>query len=110
MEIDDELGRQLHDRATRGQTLSAEEQEQLQAWYDKWDRIEMEQFGLTPEQEAAEEARLTELHAQIAAEEALLAEILTRNQTLVAQNEALRAEIRSLKERQAERAVTQPVG
>jgi hypothetical protein len=31
--VSDELGKQLHDRATRGQDLSLEEQAQLAAWY-----------------------------------------------------------------------------
>ncbi len=30
-----ELGEILHDKATRGMTLSAEEQAQLQSWYDE---------------------------------------------------------------------------
>ncbi len=42
MEIDNQLGQQLHDRATRGQTLTVEEQAQLQAWYDFHDQAEAE--------------------------------------------------------------------
>lgn len=32
--ISDELGQKLHDRATRGEPLTAEEQEQLRRWYE----------------------------------------------------------------------------
>jgi hypothetical protein len=32
---------QLHDRATRGETLSPEEHAQLEAWYAQLDRVEM---------------------------------------------------------------------
>ncbi len=42
MQFNDELGSRLHDRATRVQPLSAEEQAQLQAWYDEKDREEYE--------------------------------------------------------------------
>lgn len=97
MEIDDELGMKLHDKATRGQPLSAEEQAQLQSWYDKWDRIEMEQLGLTPERMAEEEGRLAELRAQVQAEETQVAELAELNCELARQNEALRAEIESLR-------------
>ena len=46
MRVSDELGRQLHDRATRGESLSVEEREQLEAWYVLLDRTEMEMLGL----------------------------------------------------------------
>ncbi len=36
----DELGRQLHDRATRGLWLTPEEREQLEAWYAETKRAE----------------------------------------------------------------------
>lgn len=38
--VSDTLGKQLHNRATRGESLSEEEQAQLDAWYDKQDRKE----------------------------------------------------------------------
>lgn len=34
----DELGKQLHDCATRGEVLSVKEQAQLNAWYEEQDR------------------------------------------------------------------------
>ena len=38
--ISDEIGKQLHDRATRGEVLTAEEQSQLSKWYAAQDQIE----------------------------------------------------------------------
>ncbi|PKO20844.1 MAG: hypothetical protein CVU38_17935 [Chloroflexi bacterium HGW-Chloroflexi-1] len=43
----DDLGLQLHDRVTRGEQLSAEDQARLEAWYAAQDRAEMEQLDLT---------------------------------------------------------------
>jgi predicted RNase H-like nuclease (RuvC/YqgF family) len=108
MEIDDELGMKLHDKATRGLPLSTEEQAQLQSWYDKWDRIEMEQLRLTPEQMAEEESRLAELRAQVEAEEMQVAELIKSNWELARQNEALHAEIESLRQQLTERIVSKP--
>ena len=42
--IPDEIGQKLHDRATRGETLTAEEQEQLRHWYAHHDQEEMAQL------------------------------------------------------------------
>ena len=38
--LSDELGMQLHDRETTGETLTAEEKEQLEAWYAQQDAAE----------------------------------------------------------------------
>jgi hypothetical protein len=45
--ISDELGYQLHDRATHGEELAKEDQARLEAWYAAQDCAEMEQLGLT---------------------------------------------------------------
>lgn len=44
--VPDELGKQLHDRVTRGEALTAEEQAQLEDWYATQDRAEADQLGL----------------------------------------------------------------
>jgi len=44
--VSDELGKQLHDRATRGETLSVEEQRQLDIWYTAQDYAEMAMLNL----------------------------------------------------------------
>lgn len=52
MIVDDELGKQLHDRATRGEELSQEDQILLDAWYEAQDRAEMNGLNLTVTDEA----------------------------------------------------------
>ena len=106
MQIDDELGVSLHDRATRGLPLSAEEEIQLQAWYDKWDQIEMEQLKLTPDQAAAEEARLVQLRAQIEDAETQVTWLIESNLKVTRQNDLLRAEIEVLRQQPAEHVAT----
>jgi len=44
--VSDEIGKQLHNRATRGEVLSAEEQAHLEEWYATQDRAEADQLGL----------------------------------------------------------------
>lgn len=88
----DELGKQLHDRATRGEVLSAEEQAQLENWYATQDRAEMDELGLT-----VTEKTLTALQAQVDAALAQLATVTRRIQEIAAENEALRREIAALR-------------
>lgn len=38
--ISDDLGKQLHDKATRGLALTRSEQTQLEAWYELQDQVE----------------------------------------------------------------------
>jgi hypothetical protein len=44
--IPDEIGQKLHDRATRGENLTVEEQELLQRWYAHHDQEEMVQLAI----------------------------------------------------------------
>jgi hypothetical protein len=84
----DERAQQVHDKATRGGVLSAEEQAQLDAWYAEQDRQEGAVLGPT-----GASPRLAMLHTQV---EMALAQLLTvtqRIQALTAHNEALRREI-----------------
>jgi hypothetical protein len=46
--IPDEIGQKLHDRATRGETLTAQEQELLRLWYAHHDQEEMGQLSAAP--------------------------------------------------------------
>lgn len=108
IEIDDELGSKLHDRSTLGKPLSAEEQAQLQAWYDKWNQIEMAQLGFTPEQLEIKEAQLAVQRAKVTADMEVLAEIVRLNQLLTRQNQELRTEIESLQSKLAKRASAKP--
>ena len=84
----DELAKQLHDKATRGLALSAEERAQLEAWYTEQDQREQAILGPTGSSQ-----RLATLHAQV---ETALAQLLTvteRIQELTVHNETLRREI-----------------
>lgn len=65
--VADTLGKSLHDRATRGETLSDEEQLQLENWYDQQDSFEGKlldrpsQEDSTTRLQAQVEAALTQL-------------------------------------------------
>jgi len=101
--VSDELGKQLHDRATRGQDLSPEEQEQLAAWYAAQDRAEMAELGLPASETTAS------LQAQINAVLAQLASTTRQIQELTEENKALRREIAVVRQQLVQRAVLQPV-
>ena len=90
--ISDDLGQVLHDRSTRGEPLSDEEQTQLDSWYDDQDQLERNSLAAMPE------ARTTAtLQAQIEAALAQLTRITTRLQAMAAENEQLRQEITTLR-------------
>jgi hypothetical protein len=74
--ISDELGRQLHDRSTRGESLSIEEEQQLNSWYDQQDEIESRLIlsRVTPGRD------LSELQTQIEASLSELESVLHRIQ------------------------------
>jgi len=84
----DEFAKQLHDKATRGLALSAEEQAHLEAWYTEQDQQEHAILG-----PMGSSQRLVTLHTQV---ETALAQLLTvtqRIQELTVYNETLRREI-----------------
>ena len=85
---------ELHDKATRGIALSAEEQARLEAWY--------------AEQDAAEQALLSkgqplsnvaELQAQVDSVLTQISATAERIQQIASQNEALKSEIAQLQQR-----------
>ena len=84
----DNVGKQLHDKATRGLSLSAPEQNQLDAWYAEQDTAENALLAptlLSPQ--------LATIRTQV---ETTLAQLLTVTQhiqELTAQNDAVRREI-----------------
>jgi hypothetical protein len=84
----DELAQHLHDKATRGLALSAEEQARLEAWYTEQDQQERAVLGPTGSSQ-----RLATLHTRV---EPALAQLLTvtqRIQELTVHNETLRREM-----------------
>lgn len=77
----------LHERATRGETLSADEQARLNAWDAAEDKLESEAFGQHPTSDFADDLR-----EKIAEALARLSVATQQAQNLTAQNEVLRQE------------------
>ena len=84
----DEFAKQLHDKATRGLALSAEEQAQLEAWYTEKNQRERAVLGLMGSSQ-----RLATLHTQVETALAQLLIVTQRIQGLTVHNETLRREI-----------------
>ena len=90
--ISDDLGQVLHDRSTRGETLSAEEQLQLERWYEAQDKLESQLLALTPDKKA-----VANLQSQIEGALTQLISLTNRIQQVASENELLRQEINSLR-------------
>lgn len=90
--ISDDHAKQLHDKATRGEPLLAEEQMQLEKWYALQDNAESMALSLT-----APEKILTNLQAQVDAALAQLMTVAKRIQEIAAENETLRRETITLR-------------
>jgi septal ring factor EnvC (AmiA/AmiB activator) len=101
--ISDEVARKLHDRSSRGKTLSAEEQKQLQNWYASQDTAESEMLGLT-----ISEKTVASLQAQIDAALTQLMTVTKHIQEVASENETLRREIDALRHQLMQRLGTQP--
>ena len=96
--VSDELGKQLHDRATRGEALSAQERASLETWYAAQDRAEMDALDLTtPETVAILQAQVDSVLGQ-------LETAARRIQELAQENDQLRGEIATLHRRLAQQA------
>lgn len=89
--IPDEMGQKLHDRATRGVTLTAEEQELLRCWYAHHDQEEMAQLSATPAP-----SRLGDLQSRVQQATAQVVVQAQRIEALTAENAELHQEIVSL--------------
>ena len=89
----DELGIQLHDFWTRGQTLTAVEQMQLEEWYQQRDAAETEQLS-----QNFEVTEGLELQTQVEMALARLTTTIQRVQQVTAENEDLRKEISLLQD------------
>lgn len=87
---------ELHDRATRGEELTPEEQVQLEAWYAAQDASEMADLNLpaTDQEAAALQAAIDSALTEIAA-------VAGRIRRTAAENERLRAENAELRRRLA---------
>jgi cell division septum initiation protein DivIVA len=101
----DASARQLHDRATRGDTLTEAERASLTAWYERQDAVEEAQIASsTPRAEAT----LRHLRDEVEAASARMLMVTQDVQMLIAENEALRQEIAALTRRLARSATPQP--
>ena len=96
--VSDELGKQLHDRATRGEALSAQERASLETWYAAQDRVEMDALDLTTPE------TVTILQAQVDSVLEQLETAAKRIQELARENDRLRGEIATLHRRLAQQA------
>lgn len=101
--ITDDIAKKLHDRFSRGETLSAEEQKQLHDWYASQDTAESKMLGLT-----TSEKTVVSLQAQVDAALAQLMTVTKRIQEVASENETLRHEIAVLRRQLMQRLGTQP--
>lgn len=85
--INDELGKVLHDKASRGEQLSETEQQQLETWYAHQDRLELEAIQLP-----TNDTPISDLQAQVEAAFEQLVKLSSRIQKVAAENEQLRNE------------------
>jgi len=102
--VSDDLAKQLHDRATRGELLSEEEQSLLKNWYALEDSVESDALGLTGDKKT-----LTTLQAQVRLALVQLTIVTKRIQEIASENEALRHEIALLRRQLTHQSVSQPV-
>ncbi len=100
--IGDEVGRMLHDKATRGTSLSQDEQAQLDQWYIAQDNAEVAILGLTTP------PALVDLQTQVAGALTRSISLAQRIQELADENDALRREIGILRQQVARRFPLQP--
>ena len=89
----DEIGMHLHDRSTRGESLTSAEQDQLEEWYTLQDA--QESYLLQAEEPVSD---LSQLRMQVDAALAHLTAISQRIQTVTSENDALRKEISVLQQ------------
>src|SRR5262249_56616430 len=99
----EEVALKLHDRATRGEKLTALEQATLDDWYAERDRAELAAFAARPLASSVEGLR-----AQVQEALTQLQAAVQRLQRQQAVNAALRAEIEALQRRLAQTRTAQP--
>jgi hypothetical protein len=99
-----ETGQKLHDRATRREALTAEEQKQLRMWYAQHDQEETMQLSAAPvpSQLADLETRVQQVSGQVVAQAQHI-------EAMTAENTRLRQEIATLQRLLSEKLAGQPV-
>ncbi len=91
--LDDDLAAKLHLQSVLGEPLSAEEQTQLQAWYDAGDREEAEMLRANRRRRLIEDG----IEDRILETVKLIETLLKRIREVEAENESLRQEIAALR-------------
>ena len=92
----------LHDRATRGESLTDQEQAELQQWYTRLDHRESDVLSQVPPSRT-----VADLEAQVAAAVEQLQSVTQRIQKLSADNVEVRQEIVDLQRQLAQKSATQ---
>ncbi len=92
------MGVELHDRATRGEVLTPEEEEQLASWYEQQDAAESQYLS-----QSQTESLLVELQDQVKSTLGQLTTVSQRIQQVAHENETLRQEISVLQRQVAQR-------
>jgi len=105
MTVNEELGRQLHDRATRGEKLSQEEQQLLDAWYEAHDREELDRLNLA----VNDETKTAKLQKEIDSVLNQLNIVIKQIQKTTRENDVLRQEISKMRHQLTQQVVIQPV-
>ncbi len=101
--ISEDSARKLHERFSRGETLSVEEQKQLENWYARQDTAESKMLRLT-----TSEKTVATLQAQVDAALTQLLTVTKRIQEVASENETLRHEIAGLRRQLMQRLGAQP--
>jgi hypothetical protein len=101
--IPDEIGQKLHDRATRGETLAAEEQARLRQWYADHDEEERAQLNSVPVP-----TRLADLQVRVQQATTQVVVQAQRIEAVTADNAQLLQEIASLQRLLAANRAGQP--
>lgn len=101
--MSDDIFRQLHDKATRGEQLSREDQARLDEWYTKNDHEESGELSVSsdPDEAAEIRRRLDQTMAELSAAS-------QRVHQLTEDNESIRREITDLRRQLAQRSASHP--
>jgi archaellum component FlaC len=100
----DDLMKILHDRATRGESLSKNETAQLAAWYERLDKIESEMLNKNVAQNS-----LRQRNRQIQTVLSEISEFTSKIQKISLENEKIRRENESLREKLTEKLALKTV-
>lgn len=90
--VSDDIGRSLHDKATRGMSLSAGEQAQLEKWYAIQDSIEKSKLT-----QCFDDKKSVSLQKQIETTLTKMMTVTKRIQAVTSENEALRQQMAALR-------------